>query len=1006
MPRPRLSTIEKRRRKAERLARWRRQVREHVATNDPFVHVGPRPAYRPSEGEEDVDNGLIEDEERAGMGLNDDEEQAAYEGLIEDNEERTDIWPIDDEEQVDMRLSDNEEQADFISRGSEDESVTGHSRGLNGSSTASIHPQNDGNRRDVMTVDVDEANDQDGGQAPSPPQAGPLREGRQEGSQDDTSIDFAAKLGQHLLRFQGCGREKHLEAYTRHNRAAEAASLHLPLSGYLRQMGAAGIPHVVARDGFLSTGEREACPPPNWPLAFEGRAASDGASSATEEAGSPRDGSDEEAGRPRDGSEGEAEQGREGAQVCLRCSQVGGETPAEINFDIDSFLGYASSLAFARRGVTINLFPRFHSNLRTNLHLYTTAYHDAGRGERPMKVPLHRVTHYCLGRVLGHEDISIYVFFPRMFAAERATNFPGKGGGDEHHLLRTWTDRILLPAVFRHAPATSRQHLPPSWEQAWRKAEAHYAERRGQAEDENASGARSLSLHYDLHPQRLAAVWEDVKRQLASDENHIYWGAQLFFSSKNTKLRFPYGTLGGAWDAFNSTLSDTLDFAYLDRAQVWIDLGKEVVGRGYALPSEQVGAGSTPTTYLTQTCCQEAFVRWAARGGKAQWVKPTMYPVAMLRDASDLTVEMSRSSAQREQGWVFSQVYSSYKELYDAAKTKPFGSPFLSQLAWDPAVDKMLRQQGKGAPTPASHIKRSYLDSKSRLRGAINHGFQLSYGVREEHRVSLAFLDRVREALQATGDWDVARGLTDADYEHMWELSTADYLMYVALNANKYMAALEWILSLDPAGRVGYEHCKLASMLLQALPFTFDTGPIANRAEIWQEQLQRRRQGPAVLGMGLSRTAAATGYGWLLPRIDWEQLVFRRRIATRVAFANSMLRDSYRKNWREVKGAKGDLGRIEAAGRWLELYQADPSCLRYTVEFILVLLMRSYRKEVFRLVKGMVLPHAREAAAEGRIMLCLQDISAHLDPESVADLHVVQPRQRTQTAFQCTPRGS
>ncbi|OBT63958.1 hypothetical protein VE03_05919 [Pseudogymnoascus sp. 23342-1-I1] len=91
-----------------------RQVREHVAINDPFVHVGPRPAYRLSKGEEDVNNRLIKDEERAGIGLNDDEEQAAYEGLIKDNEERTDIWLIDDEE------------------GSEDESITGHSKGLNG----------------------------------------------------------------------------------------------------------------------------------------------------------------------------------------------------------------------------------------------------------------------------------------------------------------------------------------------------------------------------------------------------------------------------------------------------------------------------------------------------------------------------------------------------------------------------------------------------------------------------------------------------------------------------------------------------------------------------------------------------------------------------------------------------------------------------------------------------------------------------------------------------------
>jgi hypothetical protein len=54
-----------------------------------------------------------------------------------------------------------------------------------------------------------------------------------------------------------------------------------------------------------------------------------------------------------------------------------------------------------------------------------------------MKVLLHHVTYYYLRRVLSHEDILIYVFFPCMFTAKRATNFPRKGGSDEHHLLYT-----------------------------------------------------------------------------------------------------------------------------------------------------------------------------------------------------------------------------------------------------------------------------------------------------------------------------------------------------------------------------------------------------------------------------------------------------------------------------------------------------------------------------------------------------------------------------------------
>ena len=83
-------------------------------------------------------------------------------------------------------------------------------------------------------------------------------------------------------------------------------------------------------------------------------------------------------------------------------------------FDIDSFLGYTRSLAFAKQGFDINLFPRFHANIQNNLYLYTTIYYDYGRGEKPVKVKLQKVPHYCLGRVLGHEDILVYIFFPKI----------------------------------------------------------------------------------------------------------------------------------------------------------------------------------------------------------------------------------------------------------------------------------------------------------------------------------------------------------------------------------------------------------------------------------------------------------------------------------------------------------------------------------------------------------------------------------------------------------------
>jgi hypothetical protein len=120
-----------------------------------------------------------------------------------------------------------------------------------------------------------------------------------------------------------------------------------------------------------------------------------------------------------------------------------------------------------------------------------------------------------------------------------------------------------------------------------------------------------------------------------------------------------------------------LDFTYLDQTKVWLDLGKEVICPEYALPSQQVTIDSAPTTYLLRTCCLHNFARWAALGEGGRSVAATIYPTAMLGEAGDIRLEMSRSSVKRQEGWVFSQAYNSYKELFDAAKTKPFYSPYL-----------------------------------------------------------------------------------------------------------------------------------------------------------------------------------------------------------------------------------------------------------------------------------------------------------------------------------------
>jgi hypothetical protein len=77
-------------------------------------------------------------------------------------------------------------------------------------------------------------------------------------------------------------------------------------------------------------------------------------------------------------------------------------------------------------------------------------------------VPLFRVPYIRLGRVVGAEGISVYIFFPAQWSLEKPTNFPGKLGGRSHSVLEQWTNSILLPSLASCVSSDVAQHLPPS----------------------------------------------------------------------------------------------------------------------------------------------------------------------------------------------------------------------------------------------------------------------------------------------------------------------------------------------------------------------------------------------------------------------------------------------------------------------------------------------------------------------------------------------------------------
>jgi hypothetical protein len=785
----------------------------------------------------------------------------------------------------------------------------------------------------------------------------------QEGTSNEPRIDIAEELSRHLMRFHGCEINTHNQTSEQHFQDQRRLTNHYSLSDLEAITGQ--LPDVLGSSKPLEHGSVDQKHPPNWARIFEGR--------------------------HNEVEEGEEPEEEERIHVCLHKSeQEQRHRPMDIEFDVDSILGYATSLAFAKRGLMINLAPQFPTNIQTNLHLYSHVSHDYGRGPQQVRVKLHEIPHYCLGHLTGQQDTQVYIFFPRQWHPDKQTNFPGKQDGVKHRVLQIWTDKILLPAIAQHVTSGVGQHMPSSWLQARLNAEARYREANGS----RIEGMSILQmLHYPLCSEGLDAIWQNIQHRTMEPEYIAYQGAQLFFSCKNQKGVYKGSTLAQVWNKFYTGLEFAFDFQYINEDQFWLDLGKETMCKEWCLPQEELLLNQSPASYLMRSCCLESFYQWSCFNESPSRAKKTLYTPAMLGESYDMTVEMSPVSSKRQEGWIFSQMYNSYKEMTDVAKTKPFRSRFLAQFAWDSKVRALIEQEGGGAPVTAKKVYQGYCQSKNRLSNTLSEGRKKSYGVREEHRITLNFFQRIKRTLETTGNWNQKPDLTLEQYS-FWELSSDSYITFLCYSANKFIYAIEWILATAPKGYVSYEHTKVLSMLLQSVKYCYDTSPLAREAGLWKDRYQVEKDGPFIQGMGLEHTIKESGYGWFLPKINWERLTFCPELTREVKYNDLALYDHYRKRWAAVKEVKDDLKRIEQIGSWLELYQTNAQIRDLLIEFLCTIVLQSFRKDVFRGIKDDIQPAYREDALAGKIMLCKTTLENILLPQDNntdrARIHIVR----------------
>ncbi|SPJ73915.1 uncharacterized protein FTOL_03645 [Fusarium torulosum] len=304
---------------------------------------------------------------------------------------------------------------------------------------------------------------------------------------------------------------------------------------------------------------------------------------------------------------------------------------AKVQFDVDSVTGFPNSLAVAKQG--IRWFPTQMpvSDLQSDLHLCKrqVQYFDATGFERQVKRPVHQIPHYTLGRLIGFQDVSLYLLSPHLYREEQQSSRLR----DED--FRTWMDGVLLPVIYSHYSSSHAQHYPSSYDHSRCNATARSVETLAQRVH---PVSREQLLMYYLPPESLEAVWISLRGKVQQSGFRHFRDVTILLQAKNLEVLTKDITWAQMMARFQSYWVNAVDEKYVT-ADFYIDIGKETYPQQVSQAVSYVAGGTDDSgtdslasaragSLLYKRCCLQSYGYLAESGPTGEEAqKQVFYPI-------------------------------------------------------------------------------------------------------------------------------------------------------------------------------------------------------------------------------------------------------------------------------------------------------------------------------------------------------------------------------------------
>lgn len=238
-----------------------------------------------------------------------------------------------------------------------------------------------------------------------------------------------------------------------------------------------------------------------------------------------------------------------------------------------------------------------------------------------------------------------------------------------------------------------------------------------------------------------------------------------------------------------------------------------------------------------------------------------------------MTLTPSPKSAEHREGFIYSQFYMKEKVNFIAETTSLFANPDLESLAFDPDYMKATTQNGGNGKTLSTRrLTKAYLAGKVRAYSSLQDARGRSFGVREEHRVSLELWGQVLPVLIQREREQTLGGVPAVAEQPFFIIPSNAYFGVLYGQMNKFCLGFEYVLSRANAEYTVWEDTQAAIIFLRSLQRSFSTLIVQQEPVLWKErwrwQISPEKLPTTHQGLNIGGLSGRTGFGWFSSLFD------------------------------------------------------------------------------------------------------------------------------------------